>query len=161
MKNKTQADLLVDQLNSYELAKIVLEKLECHVLVTGITASGKSTLLEKSNIPNSKYFDFVKLSEDEFISPHMLCESNFMGYKNDLINAVEKTLILDSVDLAGDQDVNLLQFIKDAKNYGKRLIVVMHPIDIDIAKPLFGAVITLSGGMREVERTCEVELISK
>ncbi|MEX9896967.1 ATP-binding protein [Providencia rettgeri] len=159
MKNK--ADLLLEQLSSYELAQIVLEKLECSVLVVGSTGTGKSTLLEKTNIPDSKYFDFCKLSEDTFLSPHMLCESNFTGYKDELINAVEKTLILDLVDLAGDQDVNLLQFIKDAKNYGKRLIVVMHPIDIDIAKPLFGAVITLSGGMREVERTCEVELISQ
>ncbi|MEX9975700.1 hypothetical protein AB7W84_19465 [Providencia rettgeri] len=161
MKDKTQADILLDKLNSFELAKIALEKLECSVLITGCTGSGKSTLLENSNIPESKYFDFCEISNDESLNHHVLCEDNFINYKGTLINSNEKTLILDSVDLISHNDSELLQFIKEANKYGKRLIVVTHLLHLDIIRNFFGAIITLSGGEGGIERACKVEFISQ
>lgn len=141
----------------------LLKNLDEHIIVTGCTGSGKSTFLMDAQIPDSKYFDFVELTQClESETPfgyRYLGEKNFAYFGDDLINSPEKTLILDSVDGLIQEGSALLEYFKTARKHGKRLIVVTWSDNIKTIKPLFGAVITLSGGSNGIERSCDIELI--
>ncbi|HDP7352192.1 TPA: ATP-binding protein [Escherichia coli] len=130
-------------------AKLLLENLNTNILVTGKTGAGKSTYLQALKIPDSKYFDFVELTQEKRQKRHMkweepccLTDSNFNDF--DLYNVKESTLILDAVAFSNDGfNSPLIKFISVAKSLGKRLIVVAFPNDAEKAKDLFDAVIQL------------------
>lgn len=140
-----------------QLAIDVLQNLDSHILVTGDSGSGKTTLLAELRMVDgdSRYYNFPDLNTGK--KRWELCDDNFDDF--DFLNTPERTLILDGVT-AGDASGNskVLQFIRTARKLGKRLIVVAYPTDVMQLKPLFGAVITLSGGFNE--RTYAVELLS-
>ncbi|EEV7041654.1 TPA: ATP-binding protein [Escherichia coli] len=131
----------------------VLQNLDHHVLVTGDSGSGKTTLLAELRIVDSdcRYYRFPDLNGRQ------LCDDNFDGY--DFLKTPERTLILDSVSIGNaSEKAKVLQFIKTARKSGKRLIIVSYPTDAMQIKPLFGAVITLSGGF-DNDRNCAVEFL--
>lgn len=137
----------------------VLQNLDRHILVTGVAGSGKTTLLAELRIVDSdtRYYNFPDLNAGK--QCWELCDDNFDDF--DFLNTPERTLILDGVT-AGDTSGNskVLHFIRTARKHGKRLVVVAYPTDAMMQfKPLFGAVITLSGGFKS-ERNCTVELLS-
>ncbi|EAO8023264.1 ATP-binding protein [Salmonella enterica] len=136
----------------------LLKNLDRHILITGATGTGKSTLLAEVRIDDSdsKYYHFPELNAGtQYVE---LCEENFDHF--DFLDVPEKTLILDGVHVSEDlNNSRVVQFIKTARKHGKRLIVVTFPSDGERIKPLFGAVITLSGGVNS-ERTCDVEVLS-
>lgn len=117
----------------------LLENLDTHVLVVGNTRAGKAKLLKNAKIDNARYYHFSELTE----LGH-LCNDNFEQF--DFLNNLEKTLILDGVYISElDMNSKLVCFIKTARKHGKRLIVVTYPEVGELIKPLFGAVIMLSG----------------
>ena len=134
----------------------VLINLDHHILVTGDSGTGKTTLLAELRIVDSdcKYYQFAELNAGK--GNWELCDENFDDY--DFLKTTERTLILDSVAIGNAaENSKVMQFIKTARKYGKRLIVVAYPTDAIKIKPLFGAIITLSGGFN-TERNCAVEL---
>ncbi len=140
-----------------QLAIDVLQNLDSHILVTGDSGSGKTTLLAELRMVDgdSRYYHFPDLNIGK--KRWELCDDNFDDF--DFLNTPERTLILDGVT-AGDASGNskVLHFVRTARKHGKRLIVVAYPTDVMQLKPLFGAVITLSGGFNE--RTYAVEILS-
>lgn len=136
-----QAEILFKQLDNDKLAKIVLENLDCNVLITGGKGLESKFLLEINNISNSKYFDFIKLSDN-------------INWKD--LYCQEKTLILDAVDSTITFESEVYQFLL---GISERIIVVMYPDYIDTVKSLFDAVITLSVDKFGFERVKDVELI--
>lgn len=142
----------------YKQAINLLKNLDRHILVTGATGTGKSTLLAEVRIDNSdsKYYHFPEINSGK--EHWELCDENF--YDFDFLTVPEKTLILDGVHIPDDlNESKVVRFIKTARKYGKRLIIVTFPSEGERIKSLFGAVITLSGGVNS-ERTCEVEILS-
>ncbi|MGX2015070.1 hypothetical protein [Providencia huashanensis] len=158
----TQAEILFKQLDNTQLAKIALEMLDCHVLITsGGYLSDKKSFLESHNIPSSKYFDFIKLSENtEWNDPYIFSDENLPYLGDDIINSQEKTLILNAVDSTITRESKVYQFLAEMSKHGKRMIVVMYPDDIDTVKSLFGVVITLKMNKLRLQRVQKVELIS-
>ncbi|MEG7665010.1 ATP-binding protein [Hafnia paralvei] len=120
-------------------ANFLLENLDTHVLVVGNTGTGKTELLKNAKIENARYYHFPDLTE----LVH-LCNDNFEQF--DFLDTPEKTLILDGVYIS-EHDVNskLVNFIRTARQHGKRLIVVTLPDVGELIKSHFGAVIMLSG----------------
>ncbi|HBB7252073.1 TPA: sigma 54-interacting transcriptional regulator [Escherichia coli] len=142
----------------YKQAINLLKNLDRHILITGETGTGKSTLLAELRIDDndSKYYHFPEINSGK--QNWALCDENFDDF--DFLVAPEKTLILDGVAIGENlEGSKVIRFIKTARKHGKRLIVVTFPSDGDRIKPLFGAIITLSGGING-ERTCEVEILS-
>lgn len=127
-------------------ATLLLKNLDVNILVTGKTGVGKSTYLKALKIPDSKYFDFVELTEEKrrgkWGHPCCLTDVNFDEF--DLYNVKEKTLILDSVEFSDDEFSSpLIKFILVAKDLGKRLIVVAFPSNAERAGHLFDAIIKM------------------
>ncbi|EIN4845165.1 ATP-binding protein [Salmonella enterica] len=142
----------------YKQAVNLLKNLDRHILITGATGTGKSTLLAEVRIDDgdSKYYHFPEINSGK--QHWELCDENFDDF--DFLAAPEKTLILDGVHIPEDlNESKVVRFIKTARKHGKRLIVVTFPSEGERLKSLFGAVITLSGGVN-CERTCEVEILS-
>ncbi|EBO4965534.1 ATP-binding protein [Salmonella enterica] len=142
----------------YKQAINLLKNLDRHILTTGATGTGKSTLLTELRIDDndSKYYHFPEINSGK--QNWALCDENFNDF--DFLAVPEKTLILDGVHIPENlNDSKVVQFIKTARKHGKRLIVVTFPSEGDRIKSLFGAVITLSGGVNS-ERACEVEILS-
>lgn len=140
----------------------LLEEFGEHIIVSGITGSGKSFLLHEANIRDSKYYDFVEITPD-FPCSYMcsLNDNNFNEINSayNFLEASERTLILDFVEIAdGFNQSNIINFIKVARKYGKRLIIVTYPSHAEKIKWLFGAVITMSRFNNEV--TFDVEMIN-
>lgn len=142
--------------------KRLLEEFDGHIIVSGITGSGKSFLLHEANIRDSKYYDFVEITPDFPCSDMCsLTDDNFNEINSvyNFLEASERTLILDSVDIPdGFNQSNIMNFIKVARKYGKRLIIVTYPSHAEEIKWLFGAVITMSRFNGEV--TFDVEMIN-
>lgn len=155
-----QAEILFKQLDNDKLAKIVLESLDFNILITGGKGLESKFLLEINNIPNSKYFDFIKLSENtNWKDSYILSDENLPYLGDDIMNCQEKTLILDAVDSTITFESEVYQFLLGMNQQGKRMIVVMYPDNIDSVKSLFDAVITLSVDKFGFERVKGVELI--
>ncbi|WP_436883113.1 ATP-binding protein [Enterobacter asburiae] len=135
----------------------LLKNFDQHILITGATGTGKSTLLAELRIDNSdaKYYHFPEITSGK---PHCeLCDENFDDF--DFLVTPEQTLILDAVRIGANlEESKVVRFIKIARKHGKRLIVVTYPSEGERIKPLFGAVISLTG-RADQERTCEVEVI--
>jgi hypothetical protein len=90
------------------------------------------------------------------LNGRQLCDDNFDGY--DFLKTPEN-INSDSVSIGNaSEKAKVLQFIKTARKSGKRLIIVSYPTDAMQIKPLFGAVITLSGGF-DNDRNCAVEFL--
>ncbi|HAW2732865.1 TPA: ATP-binding protein [Escherichia coli] len=142
----------------YKQAFNILMNLDRHILVTGSTGTGKTTMLTDALVNNDdvKYYHFPEM-EKEYIA---LCDENLDEY--DFLSVSEKTLILDSVAIGKNlYESKIVRFIKTARKHGKRLIVVTSPSDGERIKELFGAVIALSGnGNINTERTCSVDILS-
>lgn len=146
-----QSEILFRHLNTDNLSKIVLEILDCNILITG--GGEKKFLLEKNNISNSKYFDFTKLSENidrEELLPYLV---------DDIVDCPERTVILNAVDLKIGIKSKVYKFLLEMRQRDKRMIVVMHHDNINFIKSLFDVVITLSVDKFGFERVKDVELI--
>ncbi|WP_065426264.1 MULTISPECIES: hypothetical protein [Serratia] len=139
-------------------AQSKLKNMQEHILVIGVTGTGKSTLLTKTKIPDSKYFDFIDLCKNKCFQ-HYLCEENGELFFDTLLASNEKTLILDAVHFPVDLNSStLVSFIKKASEQDKRLIVVTFPSEAERIEWLFGAVISMSG-RRNNDRECCVKIV--
>lgn len=139
----------------YKQAFNILMNLDRHILVTGSTGTGKTTMLNDAlvNKDNVRYYHFPEM-EKEYVD---LCDENFDEY--DFLSVSEKTLILDSVAIGKNLgESKIVRFIKTARKHNKRLIVVTSPSDGERIKELFGAVIALSGNVN-TGRTCSVDIL--
>ncbi|WP_323086498.1 hypothetical protein [Providencia alcalifaciens] len=155
-----QAEVLFKHLDNDNLSNIALEKLDCHVLITGGKGLEEKFLLGKNTIPNSKYFNFIKLSENtDWKDPYILSDENLPYLGDDIMDCQEKTVILNAVDSTIGFESKVFQFLEDLRRQGKRMIVVMYPDYIDTVKSLFDVVITLSVDKFGFERVKNVELI--
>lgn len=135
----------------YKQAVYLLKNLDQHILITGDTGTGKSTLLTELRVDDSdsKYYNFPEINSGE--QYWQLCDENFDSF--DLLGVAEKTLILDGVAIGDNlKESKIVHFIKTARKYGKRLVLVTFPSDAEQIKSYFGVVITLSSGVNG-ERT--------
>ena len=107
-------------------AQEALIKSQGHVLVHGRTGTGKSKLLEEATIPDSRYFDFSKMcGATVYPDLHFLCRTNEGIYLDDILEAKESTVILDSVEFPQNiHDSFLYDFLKTMIARGKRVIAV-------------------------------------
>lgn len=95
-------------MKNIEKAQEALIKSQGHVLVHGRTGTGKSKLLEETNIPDSRYFE----------NP---------VYLDDILDAKESTVILDSVGFPQNiYDSFMYGFLKTMSAKGKRVIAVAY-----------------------------------
>lgn len=111
-----------------------------HVLVYGDTRTGKSKLLQETNIPDSRYFDFEKMCKSTiYFDLPFLCRTNEGIYLDDILDAKENTVILDSVEFPQNtNDSFLYAFLKTMSARGKRVIAVALTSDsLDNFKPVF------------------------
>lgn len=131
-------------MNLQDKAMKLLVESKSNILVIGRTGAGKSTLIENSRIPNSKYFDFEELSKDEWPSPGVLIEEIFHSFESVFLGLKEETLILDAVEFPKDlSNSQLIRFIKTIRYKNKRLIVVAYPENATPVLELFGVVISM------------------
>lgn len=107
-------------------AQEALIKSQGHVLVHGRSGTGKSKLLEETTIPDSRYFDFVKMCKSTcYPDLYFLCRTNEGVYLDDILDAKESTVILDSVEFPQNiHDSFLYDFLKIMSARGKRVIAV-------------------------------------
>lgn len=111
-----------------------------HVLVYGDTRTGKSKLLQETNIPDSRCFDFEKMCKSTiYFDLPFLCRTNEGIFLDDILEAKENTVILDSVEFP--QNINdsfLYDFLKIMSARGKRVIAVAFNSDtLENFKPVF------------------------
>lgn len=126
----------------------IMENMRKHVLIMGDTdtGTGKYSLVNSLLSSNSdcKYYNFSEINSGE--NYQELRDENFDNY--DFLESPEKTLILDGVFIGEDFGRSkVVQFIKKARKYGKRLIVITSNVGGERIKPLFGAVISLSNNV--------------
>lgn len=127
-------------MNGIERAQEALIKSQGHILVHGRTGTGKSKLLEGTNIPDSCYYDFVKMCKATcYFDLPFLCRTNEGIYLDDILDAKETTVILDSVEFPlNTNDSFLYDFLKTMSARGKRVIAVAFTSDtLENFKPLF------------------------
>lgn len=127
-------------MNGIEKAQEALIKSQGHVLIHGRTGTGKSKLLKETAIPDSRYFDFVKMCKSTcYFDLPFLCRTNEGIYLDDILDAKEFTVILDSVEFPQNiHDSFLYDFLKTTSARGKRVIAVAFTSDsLENFKPLF------------------------
>lgn len=127
-------------MNGIEKAQEALIKSQGHVLVHGRTGPAKSKLLEETIIPDSRYFDFVKMCKSTcYFDLPFLCSANEGIYLDDILEAKESTVILDSVEFPQNiHDSFLYDFLKTMSARGKRVIAVALNSDtLENFKPVF------------------------
>ncbi|HDL8516987.1 hypothetical protein DM081_27260 [Klebsiella pneumoniae] len=121
-------------------AQEALIKSQGHVLVHGRTGTGKSKLLEETTIPDCRHFDFVKMCKSTcYFDLPFLCCTNEGIYLDDIMDAKEFTVILDSVEFPQNiHDSFLYGFLKIMSARGRRVIAVAFTSDsLENFKPLF------------------------
>lgn len=127
-------------MNGIERAQEALIKSQGHILVHGRTGTGKSKLLEETNIPDSCYFDFVKMCKATcYFDLPFLCRTNEGIYLDDILDAKESTVILDSVEFPQNiHDSFMYDFLKTMSARGKRVIAVAYTSNtLENFKPVF------------------------
>ncbi|MCZ8812474.1 hypothetical protein OM195_20905 [Escherichia albertii] len=127
-------------MNGIERAQEALIKSQGHVLVHGRTGTGKSKLLEETTIPDSRYFDFVKMCKSTcYFDLPFLCSTNEEIYLDDIMDAKESTVILDSVEFPQNiHDSFMYDFLKTMSAKGKRVIAVAYTSNTqENFKPVF------------------------
>ncbi|EBL0522241.1 hypothetical protein D0A64_19350 [Salmonella enterica] len=121
-------------------AQDALIKSQGHILVHGRIGTGKSKLLEEVTIPDSRYFDFSKMCGATcYPDLHFLCRTNEGIYLDDILDAKESTVILDSVEFPQNiHDSFLYDFLKIMSARGKRVIAVAFTSNtLEKFKPVF------------------------
>lgn len=111
-----------------------------HVLVYGDTRTGKSKLLQETNIPDSRYFDFENMCKSTiYFDLPFLCRTNEGIYLDDILDAKENTVILDSVEFPQNtHDSFLYDFLRIMSARGKRVIAVAYTSNtLENFKPVF------------------------
>ncbi|EPO3921832.1 hypothetical protein ACT99I_004481 [Salmonella enterica subsp. houtenae serovar [1],40:z4,z23:-] len=127
-------------MNGIEKAQETLIKSKGHILIFGNTRTGKSKLLQETNIPDSRCFDFEKMCKSTcYFDLPFLCRTNEEIYLDDILDAKESTVILDSVEFPQNIDDSFLYvFLKTMSARGKRVIAVALTSDtLENFKPFF------------------------
>ena len=127
-------------MKNIERAQEALIKSQGHVLIFGNARTGKTKLLEETTIPDSRLFDFEKMCKSTcYFDRPFLCEANEGIYLDDLLDAKETTVILDSVEFPQNiQDSFLYDFLKTMSARGKRVIAVaLTSNNLENFKPVF------------------------
>lgn len=143
-------------MNGIERAQEALIKSQGHILVHGRTGTGKSKLLQETNIPDSRCFDFEKMCKSTiYFDLPFLCRTNEGIYLDDILDAKESTVILDSVEFPQNiHDSFLYDFLKIMSARGKRVIAVAFTSNtLENFKPVFECEIE-TGRLEDGSFTC-------